>query len=158
MTRLNIGTDKGNITNVTTKKKFDDIKMADILQILKRRKIEGAVVQGWCEIKPDEVYVGFVKIWCEAYPTLGFNATSGKVIKELIKETQWRMEKGGKEITIEKTIAAFQYVVNYVKRINHFVNYKPITTFRQQYLSIITEIERGKQPVKQTTRDIIRNL
>jgi hypothetical protein len=113
----------------------------------------------------DPCYPEFVRVWCEEYPELRFNATSGKKIKELILDTKWRMRLRGKHVEAEdvsKVTAAFKYVIAYVKRSNHFVNRKPITTFQGQYLSIITEIESGKTGLitknKPSTRDIINSL
>lgn len=105
----------------------------------------------------DECYPEFVRVWTTAYPDLGFNAVSGRKIKELIKLTKWRLNVGGKEATIQATVAAFEYVIAYVKRVGHFANGKPITTFTQQYLSIVLEIKNGKQPTtkKQSARDYI---
>lgn len=97
--------------------------------------------------KPKEVdpcYQEFVRLWFEQYPDLGFNAVAGKKIKELIKSTRQRIKLGGKEDTTEAVIAAFKYVLNYVKRINHWVHGKPITVFEQHYLSIVREIREGK--------------
>lgn len=107
----------------------------------------------------DECYPEFVRLWVEAYPDLGFDAVSGKKIKSLIQKTKWRLKLGEKEPTLQATVAAFQYVMAYVKRVNHFCHGKPITTFESQYLSIIHEIKHGRQPRKNPSAfDIINSL
>lgn len=110
----------------------------------------------------DECYPEFVRVWMEYNPHLRFNAMSGKMIKELISDTKWRMEIGGKETSIDKTVAAFVYVLEYMKRVNHFYHRKPINQFRQNYLAIVDEIKQGKNGTrggnKPSARDIINSL
>lgn len=108
----------------------------------------------------DPAYTEFVRVWCQEYPTLGFDAVSGRKIKELIKKTKWRMKLNGKDTeSVEKVTAAFAYVLAYVKRSNHFCHLKPITTFESQYLSVIAEIESGKRTTKkQSPRDYVNSF
>lgn len=96
------------------------------------------------EKRVDEFYQPFVSAWCEAYPDLGFNAISGKKIKDIIRDTKWWMTAAGKEVTPESATNMFKYILDYVKRTPHFAHGKPITTFAGQYLSIIKEIKEGK--------------
>lgn len=90
-------------------------------------------------------YPDFVEAWCEAYPALGFDKVSGSKIKDMIRDTRRHITLAGKEITRESVIATFRYVLAYVKRENHFAHGKPITTFAQQYNSIVLEIQRGRK-------------
>jgi hypothetical protein len=102
------------------------------------------------EAKPaDECYADFVKMWCEAYPDLGFDGVAGKKVKALIKRTRERLTDAGKVADRESVNAAFAYVLAYVKRTDHFVHGKPITTFDQQYNSVVREIKEGKPAKKQ---------
>ena len=113
------------------------------------------------EKKQCPFYKKFVDAWMVAYPTLGFNGVSGKKIKELITHTENHLISNRKEVSEEKMLGMFQYVLAYVARVNHFVHRKPITTFEGQYLSIIEEIIHGKstnQTRKPSTRDIINAI
>ena len=98
-------------------------------------------------------FKAFVEIWCKAYPLIGFQdgPTSGRCINEIIGKIRKVMEARGKEPTCEALENSFQYVIDYVKRVNHFVDEKPLTTWNSQYLSIVTEIFSGKQYAKTMT-------
>jgi DNA-binding MarR family transcriptional regulator len=97
--------------------------------------------KGTKEVDPN--YKPFVKAWCERYPILGFNATSGKKIKELIEDTRAVLIKRELVPTDEKMIESFRYVLDYVRDSNHFIHGKVITTFQQQYRSVMNEITNG---------------
>lgn len=92
----------------------------------------------------DECYQDFVKAWTEAYPILGFDAISGTKIKSLIQKTRSHVRGSGREDSREMVLNSFLYVLAYVQRVNHFCHGKPITTWDNQYLSIIMEISNGK--------------
>lgn len=96
----------------------------------------------------DECYADFVKMWCEAYPDLGFDGVSGVKINSMIKRTRERMTAVGKIADKESVNAAFAFVLAYVKRENHWVHGQDIKVFDQKYLSVVREIKEGK-PVKQ---------
>ena len=111
----------------------------------------------------DECYPEFVRLWIEYNPHLRFNAMSGKMIKELIADTKWRRQSVGMDMDKEQVAFAFKYVLEYMKRVNHFYYRKPINQFRQNYLAIIDEIQQGKNgrigtTKKQTTWDRVSNL
>jgi hypothetical protein len=101
----------------------------------------GKKKKGTKEVDPN--YKPFVKAWCERYPILGFNATSGKKIKELIEDTRAVLIKRELVPTDEKMIESFRYVLDYVRDSNHFIHGKVITTFQQQYRSVMNEITNG---------------
>lgn len=108
----------------------------------------------------DEFYPLFVQEWTEAYPDLGFDGISGKKIKSLITKTKRYLQNSGKEVTPDACLFMFQYIIAYVKRVNHFCHGKPITTFDSQYLSIIFELKNGKSTgqKKQSARDYINSF
>lgn len=109
----------------------------------------------------DEFYPLFVKAWCDRYPELGFNAISGVKIKSIVNHTKTYLKNGDKPQTPEQGLAMFEYVLEYVKRVNHFCHGKPITTFDSQYLSIIFELKNGKStgaPKKQSAREWANSL
>ncbi len=96
-----------------------------------------------------EIYKGFVAAWTEQYKDLGFDAVAGRKIKSMIENTRKDIVGREKVPTVESMLGMFKYVLDYVKRTGHFVHGKPITTFDQQYLSVIFEIRNGKtQPQK----------
>lgn len=112
-------------------------------------------------VRPDEFYPLFVKAWCDRYPELGFNAVSGVKIKSLVNHTKNYLSNGDKPQTPERALAMFEYVLEYIKRVNHFCHGKPITTLDSQYLSIIFELKNGKstQPSKkQSAREWANSL
>jgi hypothetical protein len=117
----------------------------------------------------DECFTKFVELWISAYPTLGFNPTSGRKIKEMIvtsREIVRERAAAGVKASIEltetqRTIGIFQYILDYVKRTNHWCHRKNITTFESKYREIYTEIVYGKQKPtnsKPNVRDIINAL
>jgi hypothetical protein len=110
--------------------------------------------------KVDECYKPFVKSWCEAYPELGFDALSGKKIKSIIGKTKKYLVAGGKEATTELATTMFNYVLQYLKRTNHWCHGKDISTLDAKYLSIIFEIKNGKPiaPKKQSARDFVNSF
>lgn len=109
--------------------------------------------------EPNPCYKEMVAAWCEAYPLLGFNAASGKCIKEIITKTSQVMTGRGKEATCDALVSSFKYVIAYVKREHHFCDGKPLTTWNSQYLSIVHEIANGKSKQKPlTTREKINQL
>lgn len=111
----------------------------------------------------DECYLQYVDIWVREYPALGFNATSGRMLKSIIAQGRKWIKDGGKEDTRERVISLLEYVIVYVKKVDHFCHQKPLTTWNGQYLSIIAEISNGKRksgtPTKsEQTRDFINDL
>lgn len=96
----------------------------------------------------DPCYKSFVEAWCEQYPTLGFNKVAGQKIKALIETSRQivRERNAHPEISEdEKAIGIFHYILDYVKRTNHWCHGKSITTFESKYREIYTEIVHGKQ-------------
>lgn len=106
----------------------------------------------------ESCYADFVALWCEAYPLLGFNAISGKKIKEIIKDTRGVLAAKKQVPTDEVLLRSFKYVLDYVKRSNHFVHGKPITTFAGQYRSIMNEITTNGGKEKNRTSAQAGNL
>jgi hypothetical protein len=95
--------------------------------------------------KADECYKPFSDAWHAAYPSLGFNATTGKMIKQMIKETKAILTENQKDVTTEAAVNLFKYILAYVARVNHFYHMKAITSFASHYREIYTEIKHGKQ-------------
>lgn len=130
--------------------------VVDLIQeVEKLRKIVASIE------KPkttEPCYQDMVAVWCDAYPMLGFNAASGRCINQIIIKTRKVLIARGKEETCESLVNAFKYVIAYVKRVNHFCDGKPLTTWNNQYLSIIHEISNGKSSKNLTTRERINNL
>lgn len=110
--------------------------------------------------KPEPCFKAMVNAWHEAYPLLGFKGSrDGKCINEIIAQTRQVMTGRGKEATCDAMVNSFKYVIAYVKREHHFCDGKPLTTWNQQYLSIVHEIANGKTKQKPlTTRERINNL
>jgi hypothetical protein len=115
----------------------------------------------------DVCYPDFVKAWTEAFPTLGFDAVSGSKIKSMIAHSRAIVKErtdagvGNSELSEEqKTLGIFQYILDYVKRTNHWCQGKSITTFESKYREIYTEIIHGKPTPnkKQSARDYIDSL
>ncbi len=107
----------------------------------------------------DPSYPDFVEVWTEEYPILGFDAMSGKMIKSIIAKTQNLVIGRGGIPDRDSMANMFKYIIAYVKRENHFCNGKPLTTWNNQYLSIIHEIYNGKSTgKKQSARDYIDSL
>lgn len=100
----------------------------------------------------DECYQDYVDMWVKQYPDLGFNAVSGRMIKTLILEGRKWIKANGKEDTKERVNGLFAYVIAYVVRNGHFCHGKPLTTWRSQYLSIITEIRNGRAQQRKLTK------
>lgn len=97
--------------------------------------------------------------WLEAYPYFikKFNAAYAVAINDIIRDTKTVMEARGKEITYDGVLNSFKYVIAYVKRQKHFCDGKPLTTWNQQYLSIVHEIANGKaKPL--STREKINQM
>jgi hypothetical protein len=115
----------------------------------------------------DVCYPDFVKAWTEAFPTLGFDAVSGSKIKSMIAHSRAIVKErtdagvGNSELSEEqKTLGIFQYILDYVKRTNHWCQGKSITTFESKYREIYTEVIHGK-PIarkKESARDYINSL
>lgn len=95
-----------------------------------------------------EIYKSFVEKWTQQYRELGFDAVSGKKIKMMIEKTRKDIVDRNEAPTRQRMVGMFEYVLAYVKREGHFVHGKPITTFDQQYLSVIFEIRNGKPQQK----------
>lgn len=113
----------------------------------------------------DPHYEPFVALWCRYYPDLGFDDISGKKIKRIIAKTITNRKLAGRvDDTVEQTCGAFEYVLQYVKRVNHWIHGKDIQTFESKYLSVIFEIKQGlptngKFTSKATNaRDFVSNL
>lgn len=107
----------------------------------------------------DECYQEFVKMWCEAYPDLaiGFNGVAGAKIKSLILKSRTWIGKS-KEVTNENVNGMFAYVLAYVKRENHWLHGKDLTTWDSKYLEVIYEIKNGKRNTNQSARSVINAL
>lgn len=95
----------------------------------------------------DECYQDFVEIWCEAYPIIGFKdgKVSGQCINEMIAKTRTVMKSRDKADTRDAVNNSFRYVIEYVKRENHFIHNKPLTVWNSWYLPVIQEIHAGKK-------------
>lgn len=116
----------------------------------------------------DECYAPFVEAWCSSYPTLGFNATSGKMIKSMIADCRAIVKERaeiGRGSSLEqdgdkRVIGVFQYILAYVARENHWVHRKSITTFASKLREVYTEIIHGKQSArkKESASDYINSL
>lgn len=121
----------------------------------KRRKVDPAL------------YSAFVKSWMEAFPSLGFNKTSGAKIKEMIAtciaivNERDKLQGNPHNLTMnERILGIFDYIIAYVKRTNHWCNGKSITTFESKLREIYTEIINGKRVTnsKVSARDAINAL
>lgn len=110
----------------------------------------------------DPCYRLFVKAWTEAYPVLGFSAVAGAKIKAMIKSTRdiHRLRHPDTVPGDGEISGMFEYVLAYVKRTNHWIHGKDITTFEGKYRSVIEEIRNGKRTGqnKPSTREIIDSL
>ena len=99
------------------------------------------------------------QVWFDAYPIMEkkFSGAHAKCINDIINDTKTVMTNRGKEITCDGIINSFKYVIAYVKRERHFCDGKPLTTWNQQYLSIVHEIANGKaKPL--STREKINQM
>lgn len=147
-----------NITNNNTSSSKDEGNSSTLFDIPdtdnhKPKKKRGAAKQ------VDECYQEFVDIWTKEYPILGFDAISGAKLKSIIKKTRAHVKGKGKVDDKETVCNMFRYIIMYVKREHHFCDGKPLTTWDNQYLSIIHEISNGRTtPTKKSTRDIINDL
>lgn len=113
----------------------------------------------------DECFADFRDAWFEAYPVLSrtFGAVDGKMLNKLIGFTRTHVVGSQRVPTREAVTNAFKYVLAYVKRENHFVHEKPLTTWAGQYSSIIQEVHNGKKQKgnrnsASSIRDWARNL
>ncbi len=97
----------------------------------------------------DECYGDFVKMWCDAYPDLQFDAVSGVKINSMIRRTRQHLKSVEKVADREQVNAAFAYLLAYVKRENHWVHGQDINVFDQKYLSVVREIRAGKPGKRQ---------
>ena len=100
----------------------------------------------------DECYQDYVDMWVKKYPDLGFNQVSGRMIKTIILEGRKWIKANGKEDTKERVNGLFAYVLAYVERVGHFCHNKPLTVWRNQYMSIIAEIKNGKQQQRKLSK------
>ncbi len=87
---------------------------------------------------------GYKRIWEHYSPGLSEFPRDTKKFISLITKTRKRFSDEGKEYTIEKSCAFFEYCVNYVKVSSHFCYGKSIPVFDQKYLEIIKEIREGR--------------
>lgn len=117
------------------------------------------------KVPKDRVYAEFVRLWCHQYPELGFDAMSGKKIKEMILKSRGivreREEAGVANLDIpvdDRVIGVFQYILNYAARSNNWAHGKSISTFESKYREIYNEIINGTPKQKTGQRRSVHDF
>lgn len=102
--------------------------------------------------EPDPCHAAGRAFWEKEFPLLGWDGVSGIKLNEMLRHIRSICDAGGVISTPDMVSTMFEQVVLYAKETGHWAYGKPISTFRQQFGSIIHEMKNGKQQQKSTDR------